>query len=537
MSEKGKRKIFIGVFSLYTMVNLMLVYKINGSKEVRDNWQQVYIRNFSWIDIFISIGLLCVVYLLTNIFIKKCVPKIRKFYDTYAAGQTCSQRALLWQSFGIIFVSWFFFFLVFYPGTAMNDTIYILEKPWELSNQHPILYNLYTYGLFCLGRYLWNSNFGLALISLVQMVAMDLVLSKAILMLYKRGTAAWFCRLLAVYFAISPVFATYAFSAIKDTPFSIFLFAFLLQLYELADSNGEIFSKNGFRIEMAFNLFGIISFRNNGLFIVAGTAIVLFFAYKKYRKQLIVLFMAVSVIQRIITSMLMPDDAQSLFQEKAGIPLQQIGAVVSKGEMLTKEQEEYLYRLLPKEEWDNYAPCCSDVLKWNDRFDREYLNQTKGQFLKVWGQLLVDNPSVCMEAYILETYGIWGIETRNKEQYYIKEIYDNDFGLEHKSPLPQKIVTLVYKYYCNRFTYRYLSMGTAFWILFGVNLWLVYHRRYKIAVVTLPLWILFATLLVATPIAFCFRYGFVLAMAFPFYITLPFMKRSITGGQHDDAIH
>lgn len=536
MKEKRK-KVYQGIFCLYTTVNLMLVYKIKGSAEVRDSWQQVYIRKFNWIDIFISIGLFCVVYFLMNIFIKKCVPKIRKFYDTYALGQTCSKRALLWQSFGIIFVAWFGFFLVFYPGTAMNDTVFILEEPWELSNQHPILYNLYTYGLFCLGRRLWNPNFGLALISLVQMVAMDLVLSKVILMLYKRGTAAWFCRLLAVYFAISPVFATYAFSAIKDTPFSIFLFALLLHLYELADSNGEVFTNICFRIQMAICLFGVISFRNNGLFIVAVTAVVLIFIYKKYRKQLVLLCLGVVLLQKLVVSVLMPDDVQPLFQEKVGIPLQQIGAVVVKGEVLTKEQEEYLYRLLPKEEWQNYAPCCSDVLKWNDRFDREYLNQTKGQFLKVWGQLLVSNPSVCAEAYILETYGIWGIETRNKEQYYIKEIYDNDFGLEHSSPLPSAIVTLVYKYYCNRFTYRYLSMGTAFWLLFGVTLWLIYHRRYNMVVVTLPLWILFVTLLVATPIAFCFRYGFVLAMAFPFYITLPFARKRQGGGQQDDAIY
>ncbi|MDE6202701.1 MAG: hypothetical protein K2G19_04420, partial [Lachnospiraceae bacterium] len=69
-----------------------------------------------------------------------------------------------WKVFGCIWGVWFFFFLVFYPGTAMNDTIYILEEPWLLSAQHPVIYNLYTYGLFRLGSIIWNENLGLALI-------------------------------------------------------------------------------------------------------------------------------------------------------------------------------------------------------------------------------------------------------------------------------------------------------------------------------------------------------------------------------------
>lgn len=516
---------YLGIFALYTTINLMLVYKIKGSNEVRDNWQQVYLQDFYWWDILISLGLLCLICLISNLFITKCVPKIRTLYKTYGMERNGRKRNFRLQIFGIIFVVWFGFFLVFYPGTAMNDTVYIIEKPWELSNQHPILYNLYTYGLFCLGRWLWNPDFGLALISLVQMFAMALVLSKAIILLYKRGTAVWICYLFALYFALAPVFATYAVTAIKDTPFSIFLFAMLLQLYELADSKGEVFQQKKFQLQLAVNLFGVISFRNNGMIIALGTMAVLFCIYKTYRKQLVWMILVVVLLQKLTVTALVPDTVEPLFQEKAGILIQQTGAAVVKGKPLTAEQEDYLYRLLPKEEWQNYAPACSDILKWNGKFDREYLNQTRTQFIRIWGQLVISNPKVCAEAYLLETYGIWGIETRNKEQYYIKEIYDNNLGLEHRSPLPQIIVTLIYRYYCNRFSYRYLSMGTAFWILLAVTLWLCCQRRYRMAAVTIPIWILFVSLLAATPIAFCFRYGFVLALAFPFYVTMPFMKQ------------
>lgn len=144
--------------------------------------------------------------------------------------------------------------------------------------------------------------------------------------------------------------------------------------------------------------------------------------------------------------------------------------------------------------------------------------------MQIWGQLLWKNPKVCAEAYLLETYGIWGIETRNKEQYYNKEIWENTLGLYQDSLLPEPFRKIIVVYYCNRFTYRYLSMGTAYWVLAAVTLWLLYRKFYQYIVVTVPLWLLFISLLVAAPVAFAFRYGFVIAMAFPFYVILPFMN-------------
>ena len=83
--------------------------------------------------------------------------------------------------------------------------------------------------------------------------------------------------------------------------------------------------------------------------------------------------------------------------------------------------------------------------------------------------------------------------------------------------------TLFYTYYCNRFTYRYLSAGTAFWILAGEGLYLLYQRKYRLAVVLSPVGMLFLSLLAASPIAFSFRYVFVLALIFPFSIVWPFI--------------
>lgn len=521
-----RQKWYLGIFSLCTEANLFLVYKIHETGNLRDSWEKNYVRQLQGWDIPLLMLLYFLIFAGCS-WIAFCGwPRLVRGINFL--NQKGNRKLLLkhgrWKIFGFIWCVWFFFFLVFYPGTAMNDTINILENPWKLSNQHPILYNLYTYGLFKLGNFIWNENFGLALISLIQMSLMAYVLSYAIHLLYEQGIMDWMCWLIIIYFSFAPVFSTYAFSAIKDTPFSIFLFGLVVLLYEAVRSPGTQCDRQGFWIKAGVCCLGIINFRSNGLFVVAGTVCMMLIVYRKKYKSILLMVLIVITISGATNALLKPAGVKKLFQESAGIPLQQIAAVVNKGTELTESQKEYLFRLLPEEKWSQYAPCCADNLKWDEDFDGQFLNETKRKLLSIWGELFVDNWKVYVEAYIMNTYGIWGIETRNKEQYYQKDIYPNTLNLYQKSPLPKGIRTIVYTYYCNRFTYRYLSAGTAFWVLFAESLWLLYQRKYRLAVVFSPIWLCFLSLMLATPIAFAFRYVFILAMVFPFCIVIPLIE-------------
>lgn len=528
-----RQKWYLEIFSLCTAVNLFLVNKIHMTGDLRDSWEKNYIRQLRIWDIFVF-GLLCIlVFTGCRWIICYGGPKLAQCIRPL--NQKGNGKVLLkhgkWKIFGFIWCVWFFFFLVFYPGTAMNDTINILKNPWELSNQHPILYNLYTYGLYRLGSFIWNENFGLALISLIQMSLMAYVLSCAIYLLYKHGITEWICYLFVIYFSFAPVFPTYAVSAIKDTPFSIFLFALVVLFYETAGNYEIRCEQYSFWIKISVCFWGIINFRSNGLFVVVGTVCMMLVAYRKKCRPILLITMLVIVISSVSGELLKPNDVEKLFQESVGIPLQQVAAVVNKGTELTEEQAEYLFRLLPEEKWNRYAPCCADNLKWDTDFDGQFLNETKDRFLTVWRELCFDNWKIYAEAYIMNTYGIWGIETRNREQYYQKDIYPNTLNLYQNSPLPEKIRAIVYTYYCNRFTYRYLSAGTAFEVLFAESLWLLYRKKYRFVIVFSPIWMCFLSLMLATPIAFAFRYVFILAMVFPFCLILPLAECTGSWGE------
>lgn len=523
------RKRYLKVFSFVTAINLLLVSHIETSGNLRDGMEQNYIEAFHWWDIVFFIALCFACYKSADVFTGKVMPKLQNVFE-----KKCMKEEQRWKTsrvfviaFLFIFIIWFFFFLVFYPGTAMNDTIYILKNPDALCYQHPVLYIMYTHCFYRIGVALGNPNLGLAFLSLAQMLAMDYAISYTITYLYKKKIAVWFCMMFACYFSFAPLFSTYAVSAIKDTPFSICLFYFVVLLCELAESKGELFDDTGFCLKCMPVICVITGFRSNGVLIIIGSLLILLGVYKKFWKQMLVSFLIPICVACMLSEFFMPVGVEKLFQEKVGVPLQQVSAVVAGGGELSTEQEEYLYRLLPEEKWQNYAPSCSDNIKWDDDFDREYLNETREEFIKVWLELMPENIATYVEAYIMNTYGIWGIETRNGEQYYVKDIYPNDLGLYQDSPLPDRIRTLCYTFYCNRFTYRYLSAGTAFWVLFMITLMIFSYKKYQYAAAFSPVWMCFLSLLVATPIAFAFRYVFVLALLFPFLLVAPFLVRKM----------
>lgn len=346
MGSLQRKNVCRHIFIFMTSLNFFLQYKIQFSKEVRTSWREVYVKAFSWKDIPVAMLILILISVLTKLFLNKAVPRICHFFEKLAAIKVIKYSYK--KSYIFILVVWFFFLLVFYPGTAMNDTIYILESPLELSNQHPILYNMYTYGFYKIACMLGNPNLSLFFISLVQMAAMDYVLNEAVSLAHKKGFSDALCVLFSMYFAFAPIFFTYAFSAIKDTPFAICLFYFMILLIQLKDSHAECFRNTGYCIKMAVSILGIISFRNNGILIILGTLLVILIGYwkkrsvLKCRRYILSVFLGVIIVQKLICMVITPDDVEPLFQEKIGIPLQQVASVVIKNndsQKLSTQQE------------------------------------------------------------------------------------------------------------------------------------------------------------------------------------------------------
>lgn len=511
-----------------TAVNLLLLCKLHVNRNIRTDWKNNYFEAWHLQDAGIFILLLILCFTFFNVIIRYILPKCRQKLSMHEfqmenedAWNTRHEFVILFALTGCV---WLFFFLVFYPGTAMNDTIYVLSDPWKLSRQHPILFNLYIYAFYRLGCKLGNPNIGLALISLIQMCALDFLLVKNILWIKNTfKISKWVCKLCAGYFALAPIYFTYAFTAVKDVPYSIFLLGMTLLIAE-AMYDTALLKSDRYIVKLVICMTGVTAFRNNGILVSIGVLIVLGL-YKGIECKKLMIQSIIGIVCTLGVSMMLTSNIpEGYFQEKAGVQIQQLAATLNKTDDIEQKDKEYLYRILPREQWELYAPSCSDILKWNKEFDREYLNETRWQFMKIWFQYLPGHLKIYSEAYLLNTYGFWGIETRNPEQYYVKDIYSNQLGLEQKSILPNSIHTILYKVYCNRYTYGYMSGGTLFWIVLLTFIYAKCMRVGKAELALVPALLNSMSVLVCTPIAFCFRYIFILALIVPFLIIVMLCK-------------
>jgi len=415
---------------------------------------------------------------------------------------------------------WSFFLAVFYPGMAMNDTIYIIENPWELGSQHPIIYNLYLYGCYRLGVLFKDANFGLFINSLVQSILMILVIDYGIMKLYERGrNNKALCYVLVVFYTFAPIYFIYSFWGIKDTVFSIALYYLCIELYLIAIGSNENLNVL-WTTRMIFALLGIILFRNGGVIIAIIVVSCFWILRSDSFKKWIILIIIIGItfyFNKEITNNLVGDVYRS---EYLGMQIQQVAATISYEE-IDEEDLEIIYKICPKEVWiNNYAPACADTIKWHPDFDKEELNKSHMDFSKEWIRLGLKYPVRYIKAWLLETYGFWGIETRNPEQYYEKNVYDNSIELYRDTKVPYLVYKLISKFYCNKYTLRYMSAGTSFLIIISLIIRLFAVGKRRLLIPLMPVVGLWSGLLAITPISFAFRYVFVVALIMPMIITM-----------------
>lgn len=109
--------------------------------------------------------------------------------------------------------------------------------------------------------------------------------------------------------------------------------------------------------------------------------------------------------------------------EALGVPLQQIGAVVSVGKGLNESQKEYLNTILPLEAWkESYNPYIVNPVKFNSQFNSDHLRNTRNTFIATWFELLIKNPSTMIEAYLKQASLVWQINTYSDGYTYKYEL-------------------------------------------------------------------------------------------------------------------
>lgn len=437
-----------------------------------------------------------------------------------------SRLSVWFAMWALIFVCWTPYLLTFYPAGIVGDGALTLEEalaPGVPSGNHWVVLVILTLRFFLWLGSLFKSDphFGVFLYAVAQSLLLALACAAVSYKLWRLGAPRWAAWGSAAMYALSGFFASYGMVLWKDTLFSAAVVWLALQLWELKENGPDWKWCVGFSLTALFLCF----WRNNGLYVLVLCLAAVAVLLRRKSVRLLACGLAVVVFTMVVTGPVY--DALHIrkdsISESLSIPLQQIAATIVSGAERTEEQQEFLYGLLPREEWiASYHPSLSDDLKGNDLLDTQQLEARFGEFLKVWAQLLPANFGTYVEAYLMQTLGFWqpGAFLGNYNDYWIgvQDVADRGW---HLSDWIYFLIGYSPAQTLQRNT-RFVASGTAVWLMILAAVLILAQGRDRRLLILAPFAASWAVLMLAVPIAYSYRYIFMLAVGLPLVCVLPF---------------
>lgn len=197
---------------------------------------------------------------------------------------------------------------------------------------------------------------------------------------------------------------------------------FTLCLVDLVWNEGSVSRKAGWIVLFLLSSLGMVLLRNNGVFVLFASALAVVALgsachdWKKYARSILCAAMVVlifTVVTGPVCSALgaLPSERS----ESVGVPLSQMARAAALDGEMSESDRAYLNEIIPIDEYRQlYTSCCTDTLKWAPGFNNEPLG--KGMWVH-WLPMLVKNPNVYFQAWELQTFGFWTVNTETQADW------------------------------------------------------------------------------------------------------------------------
>lgn len=433
-------------------------------------------------------------------------------------------------AFLLCMLCWLPYFLYQYPGIMTPDSLVQFEQVLGVtsySNHHPWVHTMLIKLLYTIGYKLTGSMLiALSFYTVFQMCLLAWSVCYFMNTLKQYRIKPGICLLFTLFYALVPYNGVYSVTLWKDIPFAAAVLCFgcatLRLIRKINASPLSIYVVSGLMLCL---------FRSNGWYaFLLCLPFLLFYFRKKARIMFPVLLgiFAVAIIIKVPVmnafSVTQPDLIESL-----SIPTQQITAVICNDRNLKEEELALIENVVDltyiKELYDPYfADNIKELVRAGNQ---SYLEEHKGEFLKLWIHLGLRYPGDYLTAYIHQTYGYWYPDSF----YPVAEtegVSATSLGVSHtpliRGPLVVKGKEIAIKLGGMLPLYGTLwSMGIVCWVLlFCIGNALVRKEPSKL-ILYLPSAALLLTVLIATPVATEFRYVYFMIFSLPFYLITTLM--------------
>lgn len=537
-------KLGLGLFSGLFSVVLILGYHIHVESGYGGLMDVNYITDYSLWDV-ISMPFLCWgIYTLVKALYLFLQDKKHRIGIQFSLDKKITWKQML-PVCSLLFVAWIPYFLTYYPGFIYGDTMASIQQAvretWW-SNHHPFFYTIFIKVCLDIGQQFGDNTLGCAIYTILQMLYMSTCFGYMICWICNRFNRSYVWKtILIIIYGCTPYIALLSIAMWKDPVFSASIVIFTLLLLDFIFTKGEITEKNKlYWLIYAFLMLMIIFTRNNGIYLVAFTTAGIFLFYifqKKYRIKktgtVLLLSLGIMFVSKLITG---PGyDYLGIAKpttESYGLFLNQMARVVAYGGNMSEEDREYMNKLLPLELYEStYRPCCVDLLKFNENFRGDYLNEG---FFKTYFSMLFKNPKLYFESWQLQTYGFWTVNQEEINYYdrnitgaFPKNLNSETYAeeLEHYNLRVDNLLQSDWLREVFPSVDIYVPIGMIVWMIILAVIILAIDGKELLWIPLLPSIGLFLTLVIASPIFYWPRYAIALQYLLPVYLLLFLLKK------------
>lgn len=420
-----------------------------------------------------------------------------------------------------IFILWMPYFIKYYPGIMTVDSVYQVRQAIStgLDSHHPMFHTLLIRLCLTIGSKVKDYNLGVALYSIVQMLALSGIFAYTIYYMQKKGVSKILRIISFIFFTFYPVFPIYSITMWKDVLFGGMILLYTINIIELIFNTDTYLESYKNIAKFIIITLLVMLFRNNGIYAIILSVPIMIIIFRKHYKKIIIMYLLPIILYYAFNAFAynVLSARKGNIVEALSVPVQQIARVVKYNEdNLTEDEKREISKYFILDELgEAYDSKLSDPVK--NLFNSKEFEENKFEFIKLWLNLFFKYPREYVESFLYNSYGYWYPDTHN--WIYATYIGENEFGIKQTNNIEYLLLDESIKIRNIPVISMMYSVGFAFWIAFIIIMYLVYKRKYKYIVGFVTIIMLWLTTL-ASPVYCEYRYVFAIFTCIPILISI-----------------
>lgn len=516
--DKDKRTVTVSmILSVLFSILLMFGNFIESGDDLRNAVFRLIMRVFTFAGLFLFIK-----DILVALYTKILRPGIISDSPWDLPMPKWLEKHLGLKSGGICFVCYLPYFLFLYPGILTPDSINQLEQAMGVvpySNHHPWIHTLLIQLWVKIGYALFNNmSVAVSVYTFFQMIVMCAALGFCVKTIYDLSKKVWITLLALALFALTAYNGVYSVTMWKDVLFGVVIVSLICSMIQMRLSGG---------LKIYYVLFTLCCvlmslLRSNGWYAFLVCVPIFVYFYRKEKKVMWPLIGASLVVALLVKGPVMSafDVSSPDMVESLAIPVQMVARVLVMDRAIDEDDMAliedvvdltYIHELYV----DDYADNIKELVRAGHP---EVIENNKGKYLGLFVKLGVKYPLDYIDAYRAQTRGYWdpegGYEVATNEG-----VVSNRWDIHHipiiRGPIPLKIKEIAIKLGSMIPVYGLLwCIGSIIWITVILFAKTIIYKE-KSWILFIPGLLLHLTVLIATPVAYDFRYIYFEALSLP----------------------